>query len=252
MKIMRKIIEIDQDRCDGCGNCVLACAENAIEIIDGKAKVVKEQFCDGLGACLGECPQGALKLVEREAEAFDEVAVEAFLKEKEKDKSADPRPAGAAGGCPSAELKILIPGQTACQAANRPTVLNSGPSALGHWPVQIRLIPPQAPFLKNADLLVAADCVAVAYPGLHQRFLPGRTIMIGCPKFDDAQDYIDRFTQIFKTNAIKSLTALVMEVPCCAGLPGMLKKARERAGLDLPIRQVVISAKGEIVKETVL
>lgn len=248
MKVKRKIIEIDDNLCDGCGNCVPSCAEGAIQIINGKAKVVKDQFCDGLGACIGECPQGALKIVERVTEEFDENAVEEYLKDlEEKEKT---RSETLACGCPSTELKTF-PANPAnggtCESANIPLKFTHTKSALGHWPVQIRLIPPTAPFLKNADLLVTADCVPVAYPSFHSDFLKGKTIMIGCPKFDDVDDYVDRFTQIFKTAQIKSITALIMEVPCCSGLPGILKKAMEKADVNIPMKQVVISSKGEIL-----
>ena len=195
MKIVRKIIEIDEEKCDGCGQCVIGCAEGALEIIDGKAKVTSDNLCDGLGACIGECPQGALEIVEREAEAFDEVAVEAHLERQQAAAPAQPAGDTLPCGCPSAQLQSFAP-QTACQKANEPTDLKASakspaptgevPSALMHWPVQVRLIPPTAPFLKGADLLVVADCVPVAFPSLHQDFLQGRAVMVGCPKFDDA------------------------------------------------------------------
>lgn len=247
MKIKRKIIEIDEELCDGCGNCVVSCAEGAIKIIDGKAKVIKDKFCDGLGACLGECPQNALHLIEREADPFDEEAVETHLKalEQEKAGAEDKQPCG----CPSSQIK-MFPGMgpSSCQAANVPKTQSGQASALGHWPVQIRLVPPHAPFLKNADLLVAADCVPVAYPSFHKDFLKGKVVMIGCPKFDDIDNYVEKFTQIFQQNPINSITSLIMEVPCCSGLPGILKKAMKQAGVDIPVKEVVISARGEILR----
>lgn len=246
MKIMRKIIEIDEEKCDGCGNCVPSCAEGAIEIIDGKAKVVKDQYCDGLGACLGECPQGALKLVERETDAFDEEAVEKFLKSKETNNA----PATAGYGCPSETLHTFsasISGSGSCQQANKPAAISPKNSALGHWPVQIRLVPPTAPFLENADLLVTADCVPIAYGSFHQDFLKGKVVMMGCPKFDDVDSYVEKFAQIFAKNNIKSITALIMEVPCCSGLPGILKKAMEVAGKQIKLETTVISPRGEIL-----
>ncbi len=248
MKVKRKIIEIDEELCNGCGNCVPACAEGAIQIINGKAKVIKDQFCDGLGACIGECPQGALKIVERITEEFDEKAVEEYLKdlEEKQDKKAE-EPATLACGCPSTELKTFAIAGNSCESANIPSNINDTESALGHWPVQIRLIPPNASFLKNADLLITADCVPVAYPSFHSDFLKGKIVMLGCPKFDDVEDYIERFTQIFKTANIKSITALIMEVPCCSGLPGMLKKAMEQAGVEIPMKQLVISSRGKII-----
>ncbi len=246
MKVKRKIIEIDEELCNGCGNCVPACAEGAIQIINGKAKVIKDQFCDGLGACIGECPQGALKIVERVTDEFDEEAVEEYLKELEKKKTTGTAETLACG-CPSTELKTFAMDGHTCESANTPSRINDAKSALGHWPVQIRLIPPNAPFLKNADLLITADCVPVAYPSFHSDFLKGKTIMLGCPKFDDVDDYIERFTQIFKTAGIKSITALIMEVPCCSGLQGMLKKAMVQAGVNIPMKQIVISSRGKIL-----
>ena len=244
-KVNRKIIEIDEARCDGCGNCVISCAEGALQIIDGKARVISDNLCDGLGACLGECPQGALKIIEREADEFDEDAVEAHL---EKQKTADEENAMPCG-CPSAQIQQFAPAG-GCQAANRPRTQEEGAtkSALTHWPVQIRLVPPTAPFLKNADLLVVADCVPVAFPTLHQDFLAGKAVMVGCPKFDDAQEYIDRFAEIFKTAGIKSVTTVVMSVPCCSGLPTIVKKGMQKAGVQVPARQVTISTRGEILE----
>ena len=239
MKVIRKIIEIDEEKCDGCGNCVPSCAEGAIRIVDGKAKVMADKYCDGLGACLGECPQGALHIVEREADEFDEEAVHEMLKAQRSAKV-------PGGGCPSAAVKtfpMAAPGMSG--KAGKPA--SGGPSALGHWPVQIRLVPAGAPFLKGADLLIAADCVPVAYPSFHKDFLDGKAVMIGCPKFDDAQGYIDKLAQVFAQSGIKSITAVIMEVPCCSGLPMIIKKALEKSGMDIPFEEVVVSARGEIL-----
>ncbi len=246
MKIRRKIVEIDEEKCDGCGQCVIGCAEGALTIVDGKVKVISDSLCDGLGACIGECPQGALQIVERQADAFDEEAVEAHLSAR---KAPEKTPAEAAlpCGCPSAQLQSFSP----CGTANQPVTHATGSpsSALSHWPVQIRLIPPQAPFLKGADLLVVADCVPVAFPGLHQDFMQGKAVMIGCPKFDDAQEYIDKFAAIFKTAGIKSLTTVVMEVPCCSGLPVIVRKGLEKSGSHIPLTQVVVSTRGRVIGE---
>ncbi len=246
MKVMRKIIEIDEERCDGCGLCVPACAEGSLEIIDGKARVISDNLCDGLGACLGECPNDALRIVEREAEEFDEGAVEAFLAEKEI-KQAAPRLV-IASGCPSSRIEQFA--KPASKAPVPETGLKGAPgeSALGHWPVQIHLVPPNAPFLKNADLLVLADCVPVAFPTLHRDFLEGKAVMMGCPKLDNTESYIRKFTQIFQTAGIRSITAVVMEVPCCSGLPMIVKKALDDAGVDIPMEQVVVSTRGEILR----
>jgi Pyruvate/2-oxoacid:ferredoxin oxidoreductase delta subunit len=247
MKVTRKIIEIDDELCDGCGNCVPSCAEGAIQIIDGKAKVIADKYCDGLGACLGECPQDALKIVERVADEFDEEAVEELLAKQKAAKKAVP----VGGGCPSAALKTFPTAAAPdhdCQCATKDKpVTSGGPSSLGHWPVQIRLVPAGAPFLKGADLLIAADCVPVAYPSFHADFLEGKAVMIGCPKFDDAEGYVEKLAQVFAQSGIKSITSVIMEVPCCSGMPMIIKKALEKSGADIPFEEKVISARGEIL-----
>ncbi len=239
MKILRKIIEIDEELCDGCGQCVPACEEGAIEIVNGKARLVAEKYCDGLGACLGNCPTGALKITEREAEDFDEDAVEEYLAEKGK-----AAPAGAT--CPSAQVRDL--GGISCAEANQPVISDAGISRLGHWPIQIRLIPPEAPFLKNAHLLVTADCAAVAYPDFHQRLVSGKVVMLGCPKFDDQQGYVKKFTDIFKKADIQSITCVIMEVPCCSSMMGILDTALKASGSTIAIQKYIISPNGKIVK----
>lgn len=246
MKVTRKIIQIDDERCDGCGNCVISCAEGALKVIDGKAKVISDNLCDGLGACIGECPQDALHIIEREAEEFDEEAVEKHLEIQ----NAGAEEQGAMlCGCPSTQIQSFAPTGN-CQSANVPrTQATPAQSALAHWPVQIRLIPPTAPFLKGADLLVVADCVPVAFPSLHQDYISGKTVMVGCPKFDDVQEYVDRFAEIFKTAGIRTVTTVVMEVPCCSGLPSIVKKGMEKAGVQVPSKQVTISTRGEVLEE---
>lgn len=243
MKISRKIIQIDEELCNGCGQCVPDCAEGSLQIIDGKARLVADKLCDGLGACLGSCPTGALQIIEREADEFDEEAVEHFLASKEKEN----KPAPPVGGCPSARLQTLQP-LSPCQMANAASAQTG--SALSHWPVQIRLIPPTAPFLENCDLLVAADCTAVAYAGLQKDFLAGRVVMMGCPKFDDQQLYVERFTEIFRTRKLKSLTILIMEVPCCHSMLQIIRQAYDAVKPELAVRQVVISTRGEIKGES--
>ena len=246
MKVTRKIIQIDEELCDGCGNCILACAEGAIQIVEGKAKVIADKYCDGLGACLGDCPQGALKVIEREADEFDEEAVEELLKHQKAHKNGAP----VSGGCPSAALKTfpIADGGHACNCANEAKAHPSvGLSALGHWPVKIRLVPSGAPFLKGSDLLIAADCVPVAYPSFHKDFLKGKTVMTGCPKFDDAEGYVEKLAQVFAESGIRSITSVVMEVPCCSGMPMIIKRALERAGVDIPFTEVVVSAQGKIL-----
>ena len=246
MKILRKIIEIDEELCDGCGQCVPGCAEGSLQIVDGKAKMVSDNLCDGLGACIGECPTGALKIVEREADEFDEEAVEKYLTEKEAEKQKEPGMLPC--GCPSTNIQTFVPASS-CKEANIPASFEAEKSSLSHWPVQIRLVPATAPFLKGADLLVLADCCAIAIPTLHRDLLKGRVVMIGCPKFDDVEEYITKFADIFKTADIRSVTAVVMEIPCCSGLPMIVKKGMEAAGKIIPIEEVVISTRGKILKE---
>ena len=242
MRTLRKIIEIDEDLCNGCGQCVPSCAEGALQVIDGKAQLVSEVYCDGLGACLGECPTGALRILERDAEEFDTEAVEEYLRTQETSET----PVGIPdkGICPSSRVEILT---SPCSQAEK-TVSGLGTaSALSHWPVQIRLVPPTAPFLRGAHLLIAADCVPVAYPHFHSDLLKGRVVMIGCPKFDDAKEYVFKFAEIFRTSRIQGVTVVVMEVPCCSRLPVMVKKGMEISGKDMPIDVIVISTQGKIV-----
>lgn len=239
MKVKRKIIRIDEELCDGCGSCVPSCAEGAIEVVDGKARVAAEKYCDGLGACLGECPKGALTIEQREAEEFDEKAVEEHLSSREEREPS--HKILMAQGCPSARLQTFAP-----KPLNEETP--SQASALLHWPVQIKLVPPTAPFLKGASLLVAADCAPVAYPNFHRDFLKGKAVMIGCPKFDDVQGYVEKFADIFRSANIKSVTVLDMEVPCCSALPRIVQRGMELAGKNVPLEEVVISARGEILK----
>lgn len=250
MKVVRKIIKIDDDLCDGCGNCVPSCAEGALKIIDGKAKVIADIYCDGLGACLGDCPTDALSIVERQADEFDEEAVEEHLATQQKP---EPQQIPMSGGCPSARMQTFdssasVAASAPCQQANIPAAFEETESALSHWPVQIMLVPPTAPFLKGADLLVLADCVPVAFPTVHRDFLKGRAVMMGCPKFDDVQHYIEKFAQICKQSGIKSITSVVMEVPCCSGLPVIVKKGMELSGVEIPMEEVVISTRGKLLE----
>lgn len=244
MKVIRKIIKIDEDLCNGCANCVPACAEGALEIIDGKARVIADIYCDGLGACLGECPTGALTIEERQADEFDEHAVEKMLSAKHTAPATSKVLPMAAGGCPSARMvQSFGSAPAAAPAAGEPAE-----SALSHWPVQIMLVPPTAPFLKGADLLVLADCVPVAFPTLHRDFLQGKRVMLGCPKFDNAEAYIDKFAQICQQSGIRSITSVVMEVPCCSALPVIVQKGMQRSGVQIPMEEVVISVRGKILQ----
>src|SRR3990172_4341352 len=243
MKIKRKIIQIEEDKCDGCGQCVPSCAEGAIQIVDGKARLTAEKYCDGLGACLGECPMDALHVVEREAEDFDEKAVEEHL-------AAAPPPQEAplmACGCPSTQIQNFTR-PVPCAGANQPVQISSG-SALSHWPVQIMLVPPTAPFLKGADLLVAADCTPFAYPDFHRDLLKGKVLMVGCPKLDDAAVYTQKFADVFRMAGVKSVTLVTMEVPCCQGLPVIVRRGMAAANAHIPMTEVVISTRGEIIRQ---
>jgi len=241
MKVLRKIIEIDEERCDGCGQCVPDCAEGALQVVDGKVRMLGEQYCDGLGACLGSCPQDALRIVEREADEFNVEAVEKLLQSRKgkEEKISTAAPPLFAG------VKIKTP----CQAANKPRfnlAAEKTDSSLTHWPVQIRLVPAQAPFLKDADLLVAADCVPVAYPHFHRDLLAGRVIMVGCPKFDDVNGYVKKFVEVFQNAKPRSIKLAIMEVPCCGGMRMIVKEALKQAGQDIPIEEVIVTARGEI------
>jgi Pyruvate/2-oxoacid:ferredoxin oxidoreductase delta subunit len=244
VKEKRKIIQIDEEKCSGCGECVSACAEGAIELVQGKARLVSENYCDGLAACLGECPEGALTIVEREADAFDPEAVEDYLKAK---KGGGPAPVVETMpcGCPSTQIRIF---PTLCTSGEQPASREQVSSELRHWPVQIKLVPPTAPFLKGSDLLVASDCTPVAYPSFHSDFLKGKTVMMGCPKFDDVQEYVDKFTAIFRAAGIKSVTVLIMEVPCCSKMPAIVRAAMEAAGKEIPTEVVVIGASGKVLR----
>lgn len=239
MKTIRKIIEIDENLCDGCGQCVPACAEGAIQIIDGKAKLVSEIYCDGLGACLGECPKGALMIIEREADDFDPEAVEEYLKHKKEPEVIEDKPC-----CPAMHFMPIKKAETFVNQTSR------GVSELTNWPVQIKLVPPTAPFLKDSHLLVAADCTAFAYPDFHRDFLTGKALLVGCPKLDNVDEYVKKFTEIFSTVNIKKITILIMEVPCCSKLPKIIQKALDISGKNIPIEEVVIGTRGEILQNT--
>lgn len=261
MKATRKLITVDEELCNGCGNCVTGCAEGALAIIDGKARLVNEVFCDGLGACLGECPTGALKVVEVEALDFDPEAVTKHLTAQGRavpDHMPDPmslrlnQPGAASqaaprphGGCPSRQV-MSFDRPTPCQQANVPQSQAGAASNLSHWPIQLRLVPPAAPFLKNARLLLAADCVPPSFPNFNARLLPGRVLLLGCPKFDDAQSYIEKLAAILAENDIKDIAVAQMEVPCCAGMTMIAQRAAQLAGKNVPIETIVITRDGQV------
>ncbi len=240
-KDMRKIIEIDEGLCNGCGECVPRCAEGAIQILNGKARLVSERFCDGLGACIGDCPTGALRIVERKAEEFDEAAAHAHVSRMKTMEQTLPC------GCPSTQVQTFTPERAQNHETTHPVTTVPTPSTLSHWPVQIRLVPPSAPFLKGSSLLVAADCVPVAHPSFHRDLLHGRTILLGCPKFDDGDDYVERLADIFRSAGVRDVTLAVMEVPCCSAMEIIIQQAMKQAGRELPVRKIVVGVRGDVL-----
>lgn len=234
----RNIISIDEEKCTGCGLCVTACAEGAIQIIDGKAKLVSDIYCDGLGACIGECPEGALTIIEREADAFDEEATKEHLEQLKSSHEELPC------GCPGSMLREI-----SRQADTTEKVpYEDLRSELTNWPVQLRLVSPNAPYFKGADLLLVADCVPFAYANFHSRFLKNKPLIIGCPKLDDAPYYVEKLAEIIKSSSIKSITVVHMEVPCCSGLNIIANRAVALSGKDVPIKDYTISISGEILE----
>jgi NAD-dependent dihydropyrimidine dehydrogenase PreA subunit len=314
---LRKIIEIDQDLCNGCGNCIPNCPEGALQILDGKARLISDLFCDGLGACIGECPVGAINIIEREAEKYSETKVmENIVKQgtsvigahlkhlKDHNETAlyneavnylkdhnlavpgqaepDRQDSGKSSGrlpcgCPGSAVMDLRDTQEECtedvvDSFSGGSEKKSGPatdeksakiqsllrelierrSSLKQWPVQIMLVPPTAPYLQGSNLLIAADCVPFAYPAFHEDFLAGKVVLVGCPKLDDTQYYLEKFTEIFRVNDIKSLTVVHMEVPCCFGLKSLVKQAMKNAGKYIDAKAVNIGIKGNIISEETL
>lgn len=234
----RKIIKIDEETCNGCGLCISGCHEGALEIINGKAKIVSDAYCDGLGACIPECPTGALTIEERDAVAFDEEAVKKYM-EKEKNS-----PTQLECGCPGTHA-IAIERKAKIVS---PIKVAEVESQLRQWPCQIKLVPVNAPYLNNAHLLVAADCTAYAYANVHQQFMKNKITVIGCPKLDET-DYSEKLTKILESNEIKSVTVLRMEVPCCGGIVNYVKKALLNSEKMIPWSVVTISTDGNIIEE---
>ncbi len=213
----RKIVNIDENLCNGCGSCIPKCVEGALQIVNGKAKIIKETYCDGLGACLGQCPQGAITITEREAEAFSEAEVHEYIKNK-----ATQNP------------QTTVPTDLTPQKPQ--------------WPVKFNLVPPKAPFFENANLLIAADCAPIALKNFHEKFMTGKRVIIGCPKFNDARSYAEKLTDILKENNIASITVVHMEVPCCTGLKWAVNKAQEATGKHVPTKEYEVKVGGEIVE----
>jgi Fe-S-cluster-containing hydrogenase component 2 len=234
---LRNIVKIDEEKCDGCGKCIDACAEGAIQLVNGKAKLISEVYCDGLGACIGHCPTDAITIEQQEAEEFDEKAVEQHLA---KQKQQGP------------QIDFVCPGMMAKKLRDTDETSNDDlqrvSSQLSHWPVQLKLVPPTAPYLAGADLLLVADCVPFAMGDFHSQFLTGRSIVVGCPKLDDTDFYADKLTDIIKQNKLNSLTVVHMEVPCCSGLTRIATQAVTASGLQLAFDDVTISLQGNIIR----
>lgn len=255
-KVKRKTIRIDEEKCDGCGLCIPSCPEGALQIIDGKAKLVKESFCDGLGACLGDCPRGALAIEEKEVEEYDEERVIARIKEKspellEKHLAHLKEHAHELPECHSHAGISSCPSARMLQWEKREEAVGEGvraSSELRQWPIQLHLVPPYAPYFRNADLVLVADCVPFAYANFHHDFLKGKAIAIGCPKLDDLTAYIGKVTQILESSDIKSVKVVHMEVPCCHGLVHIVREALKKAGKDIPFETVTIGVKGEVME----
>ncbi len=279
----RKIIKIDEEKCDGCGLCMPGCPEGALQMIDGKARLVSDLFCDGLGACLGQCPQGAITIEEREAVPYDErqviagiakqgkAVIEAHLKHlrehnettylaqaydylrehglvpSQGSASSRPHPAGLKmGGCPGSQTVSF----GACSGTTEPLQAGPQPSRLTHWPIQLHLISPQAPHFRGSDLLLAADCVAFSTGGFHEDHLKGKTLAIACPKLDHGQEvYLEKLTSLVDDAGVKSLTVMIMQVPCCSGLLHLARRAVEQAARKVPIHFLVVGLRGEILQQ---
>ena len=235
MTMLRKIIKIDEEKCIGCGICADACHEGAIGIVDGKAKLLREDYCDGLGDCLPTCPVNAITFEEREAPAYDEAAVE-----EAKQKKFEEALFGL-GGCPGSHARAISRGEE----AETFRAASPGVSRLSQWPVQIKLVPVKAPYFDGANLLIAADCTAYAYGNFHEEFIRNRITLVGCPKLDEG-DYAEKLTEIIANNDIKSVTIVRMEVPCCAGLENAAKRALQQSGKFIPWRVVIVSTDGKL------
>ncbi len=249
-KTVRPIIRIDEEKCDGCGLCATACHEGAIAVVDGKARLVSETYCDGLGACLGECPRGAISIEKREAEEFDEEAAARAQREK-------PQPKSLPCGCPGTmarSLKEMPLPDLAESPVPASGMSRRGPvvSRLGNWPVQLSLVPVNAPYLKGADLLLAADCTAFACPDFHERFLEGKILLMGCPKLDDSDFYEEKVGAILAENGIQSVEVVTMEVPCCSGLVRLVQSAIEKRKFSVSLTLTKVGIRGEMIgKETI-
>lgn len=270
----REIVLIDEDLCDGCGECILSCAEGALQIVDGKAKLVSDNLCDGFGNCLGSCPQDAITIIKRDADEFDEEAVKMHLEnnpvetpqaetvgavsapnavsacpgsavqsfDQPRQQVSEPAPCG----CPSSAMKSFAPVESGEQTST------SGPapkSTLTQWPVQLMLVPPTAPFLNGRELLLAADCCPFAYADFHNGYLKDKSLLIACPKLDNLQFYREKLEEVFRDSGCTSVSVMVMEVPCCGGLSAVTREALKASGCDIPLKEIVVGIRGEIINE---
>ncbi|MEZ5357479.1 MAG: 4Fe-4S binding protein [Candidatus Zixiibacteriota bacterium] len=273
-KKLRDIVIIDEDLCDGCGQCILSCDEGAIQIIDGKAKLVSANLCDGFGNCLGSCPQDAITIKKQEVEEYDEEAVKVHLASLQKGENAQPNPVErprTSGGCPGSAVQSFGP---AAQPANRFQQFKSCPGSamqsfsetgtegggndtnrpipqtrLTQWPVQLMLVPATAPFLAGRELLIAADCVPFTYADFHDGYLKGKSLLVGCPKLDNLQFYRQKLEEVFRLSGCTGVTVMIMEVPCCGGLDMVTREAMKAAGSDIPLKEIVVGIRGDIISE---
>jgi len=272
-KIVREIIKIDEDLCDGCGQCILSCAEGALQIIDGKARLVSETLCDGFGNCVGTCPQDAIKIIKREADDFDEEAVQEHLKTFKPEipaaataskpagssgtiatipmalhgPSTAPHPHAHSGGCPGSAMRMFEASPETAEDESDTT--GEIRSTLVQWPVQLMLVPPTAPFLRGKELLLAADCCPFAYADFHRKYLKGKSLLVGCPKLDDLDHYRQKLEEVFRHSGCTGVTVMIMEVPCCGGLNLIARQALQASGVDIPFKEVVIGVRGDVLRE---
>ncbi len=267
-KAEREIIRIDEDLCDGCGQCLLNCAEGALQIIDGKARLVSENLCDGFGNCVGACPQDAITIIRRPADDFDETALEEHLKtfRPEIPAASVPEPKATtrpvtptspampsfpphahAGGCPGSAMRMF---DASPAVENESEETGAIRSTLTQWPVQLMLVPPTAPFLKGREILLAADCCPFAYADFHRKYLKGKALLVGCPKLDDLDHYRQKLEEIFRHSGCAGVTVMIMEVPCCGGMNIIARQALQASGVDIPLNEVVIGIRGEVLRES--
>ncbi len=240
----REIIKIDEELCNGCGECVPGCHEGALKVVNGKAKLVSEVLCDGLGACIGHCPMGAITIETRESEAFDEKMVPVFKMQQPVHPQQNIHQSHAGGGCPGSRERVIE------RPSAAGSVTGSLQSELRQWPVQMHLINPAAPYFQRSDLLLAADCVAYSTGGFHNRYLKGKSLAIACPKLDhNTESYVEKLITLIDTARVNTITVMVMEVPCCGGLMNMVRSALSRASVKVPVKQIMISLSGDVLSE---